>query len=72
MGHNSNNMGTTWVHQYNKWVLLIKIRGYTNSIGPNTYLYHEVFEVPSLQYVQAFDSIAWSFLERPLDFLLNF
>jgi len=30
MGHNSKNMGTTWVHQYNKWVVLITIRGYTD------------------------------------------
>ena len=30
MGHNSNNMGTTWVHQYNECVILITIRGYTN------------------------------------------
>ena len=33
MGHNSSNMGTTWVHQYNKRVVLIIIRGYTSSIG---------------------------------------
>lgn len=33
MGHNSKNMGTTWVYQYNKGVVLITIRGYTSSIG---------------------------------------
>ena len=33
MGHNNNNMGTTWEQQYNKEVVLIKIRGYTSSIG---------------------------------------
>jgi len=35
MGHNSNNMGTTWVQKYNKGVVLITIRAYTSSIGPN-------------------------------------
>lgn len=29
-------MGTTWAQQYNKGVVLIKIRGYTSSIGTNT------------------------------------
>jgi len=33
MGHNNNNMGTTWEKKYNKRVVLIIIRGYTSSIG---------------------------------------
>ena len=33
MGHNNNNMGTTWAQKYNKGVVLITIRGYTSSIG---------------------------------------
>jgi len=33
MGHNNNNMGTTWAQQYNKVVVLITVRGYTSSIG---------------------------------------
>ena len=33
MGHNSNNMGTTWAHQYNKGVVLKTISGFTSSIG---------------------------------------
>src|SRR3984885_12945240 len=36
------------------------------------YLYHEVFEGLSLQYVQAFDATTWSSLQRPLDFLFHF
>ncbi len=35
MGHNNNNMGTTWAQKYNKGVAIVTIRGYTNSIGPN-------------------------------------
>ena len=35
MGNNNNNMGTTWAQKYNKGVVLIKIRGYTSSIGAN-------------------------------------
>ena len=37
MGHNSNNMGTTWVYHYNKWVVLITIKGYTSSKGANIF-----------------------------------
>ena len=33
MGHNNNNMRTTWAQQYNNGVVLITIRGYTSSIG---------------------------------------
>src|ERR1700728_3405157 len=36
------------------------------------YLYHEVLEGPSLQYVQAFDATTWPSLQRPLDFLFHF
>jgi len=32
MGHNNHNMGTIWVQQYNKGVVLITIMGYTSSI----------------------------------------
>jgi len=33
MGHNNNNMGTTWAQQYNKGVVLITIMVYASSIG---------------------------------------
>jgi len=33
MGHNNNNMGTTWAQRYNNRVVLITIRGYTSIIG---------------------------------------
>jgi len=33
MGHNNNNMGTTWRQQYNKEVSLITIKYYTSSAG---------------------------------------
>jgi len=33
MGKNNNNMGATWARKYNKWVVLVTIRGYTSNIG---------------------------------------
>jgi len=36
MGHISNNMGITWVHQYNNGVVQTTIGGYTSSIGGYT------------------------------------
>ena len=33
MGHNNNNMGTTWVQKNNKGVVLITIRGHTSNVG---------------------------------------